>query len=158
MNPKPVSRLRTFGICLALAFALGACAQNQLSVPSAPPAGAPAVVKADPVTDITTLTLADLNAAAADATAHNDVVAAQCYTGLIPVVQAVQGVLPQSGATPIGVVTAFQTARDVKAALAATSGTLARLRAQINLACAPLLIDTQVGIADPLSLFSGIPK
>jgi hypothetical protein len=151
-------RLPLIAACLAL-LSLGACADYQpAAAPAAPVVSAAPVKSADPVADITTIALADLNAAAADATAHNDVVAAQCYAGLVPVVQQVQALLPGALPKPIGVVTAFQTARDVKAGLAAQGGVLAKLRAQINQACAALWVDANVGIADPLSLFSGIPK
>lgn len=150
----------------ALLPALGACASQPASNPT------PVVVKADPtptpaptppvdpianfIAKLETVAIADLQAASTDAGNHGDLVAKQCYDGLVPIVQGIQAnppiILPPK---PIGLVTTFQDARDIKAGVGGASATLKTLRQQINLACGALQIDIQAGVADPLSLFSG---
>lgn len=117
----------------------------------------------------------DLQAAAADALAHNDPVAAQCWNGLIPVVAEIQAILnppapPPAPAVPAakGVFSGFQQIRDAKAAVDLelknllalnASGKLAKIRQEINLACGALWVDVNASIVDPLGLVSGVaPK
>jgi hypothetical protein len=154
-----MSYFRTFLVCLALALA--ACTTTN-----------GVTTFTDPITSLVnklaTMAVPDLQAAAADATAHGDVVANQCYIGLIPVVQQIQSqvstALPLTStvAAPIGLATKFQDVRDAKAAVNALPAALlnpsqlAGLRVQINLACGALVVDTQASIADPLGLISGI--
>ena len=151
-------------LTLALALALGACSTLEpipVPVPSPGPSPSPAPsLSADPLTNlinkINTVLIPDLQAALADATAKGDTVAAQCYAGLIPIVQNLQTnppiVLPPA---PIGIVTAFQDARDIRAGVTGAPNALKQLRQSINLACGALQVDITAGIADPLSLFSG---
>jgi len=112
----------------------------------------------------------DLTAASADAVARADVVANQCWTGLIPVVAEVKALLkpanaPAPGLEPIGVFTTIQAVRDAKtdvnalgSLLLAKSGQVAKIRQEINMACGALWIDMKVGVVDLFSLVSGVAK
>lgn len=146
-------------LALILAGALGAC---QASLPNGQ------AVTTDPVSatllKLSSATIPDLQAAA-DAKAHNDPIAAQCWTGLVPLAQQLQAQAAARAsltapATPAGLFTAFQDARDAKAGadqivLALGAAQLAQLRQAVNLACGPLVVDVQAGIADPFGLVSG---
>jgi hypothetical protein len=96
-------------------------------------------------------TVADLQAASADAKAQvpPDITAAQCYDFLAQVVPTIAG--PASGQT-VGAFVAFQHARDLANGATAINGTLKSL----NLACAPLVIDTQTTINKLIILGAGI--
>lgn len=81
----------------------------------------------------------DLDTAKADADAHGDVIASQCYAGIESYAEAnpVQVQLP----TVKGVASAFQVARDgVKLAEAGTGQGLPN---ELVLACGPLALDVQ---------------
>lgn len=98
-------------------------------------------VQQNPLIVVRKFTVADLQAALADAQAQSppDTVAANCYTALIPFVQAqAQNPLP-AGA---GVFQALQKARDAKAYLANIQSPTGPL-ASLNIACAPLVLDVQ---------------
>jgi hypothetical protein len=147
-------------LALVLAGVLGAC---QAALPSGQAA------TTDPVSatilKLGAVALPDLQAAAADAKAHNDLIAAQCWSGLVPIAQQLQAQAAAQASTaapqkPLGVVSAFQDARDAKAGvnqlmLALGSVQLAQLRQAVDLACGPLVVDAQAGIADPFGLISG---
>jgi len=150
----------------AVALAVAAC-QTKVEVP---PAGSPAgtasatkTVAVDPITalvsKLSTIAIPDLRDALADAQSHQDAVAAQCYSGLIPIIQGLQAQVASNGggAIPAGAaaVYTFQRARDLKGDLSGASSELSTLRKQVNLACGALLIDIEAGVADPLGLFSG---
>lgn len=96
-------------------------------------------------------TVADLQAASADAKAQvpPDVTAGQCYDFLITVIPTIKG--PASGQT-VGAFVAFQKARDLANGATAVNGVLKNL----NLACAPLVIDTQTTINKLIVLGAGI--
>lgn len=105
--------------------------------------GKPTVTQAqqNPLIVVRQFTIADLQAALADAQAQSppDTVAANCYTALIPFVQSqAQNPLP-AGA---GVFQALQKARDAKAYLANIQSPTGPL-ASLNTACAPLVLDVQ---------------
>lgn len=98
-------------------------------------------VQQNPLIVVREFTVADLQAALADAQAQSppDTVAANCYTALIPFVQAqAQNPLP-AGA---GVFQTLQKARDAKAYLANIQSPTGPL-ASLNIACAPLVLDVQ---------------
>ena len=103
----------------------------------------PSVTQAqqNPLIVVRQFTIADLQAALADAQAQTppDTVAVNCYTALIPFVQSqAQNPLP-AGA---GVFQALQKARDAKAYLANIQSPTGPL-ASLNIACAPLVLDVQ---------------
>ena len=109
----------------------------------------------NPTAALTAFTVADLQAAQADALAQTppDTVAANCYAALIPVVQ---GALAQAGAVGTGIkggFSAFQKARDgVKLAQGGIPSSL-------NVACAPLVLDaanTVIGIAAKVGIPSSL--
>ena len=98
--------MRNFCIFPILAaLALTGCA-------SAVPDALTAAPEADesPLSGLTDLAERDLTAALNDASAHDDVIAAQCYAFLL-------GKLPDVGTgiqAPVGVVSAFQKARNIR--------------------------------------------
>lgn len=102
----------------------------------------PLSVTSGPLGDLTKLTTADLTAALADATAHNDQAAMQCYPVLMKVVASLPAVAPAS--QPAGVVSAFQAARDlVKTVQAQTDAGQGSVVQAVNLGCAALFNDAQ---------------
>lgn len=113
---------------------LGACLALAACAAPTPPTTAKA---ADPVTALGSFTLADLQAASADAHAHNDQAAYQCYDYLITVLPSLQ--VPSGPLPTVGAFVAFQKGRDVANDLGGAQSGLKSL----NLACAPLVIDTQ---------------
>jgi hypothetical protein len=121
--------LRLLTILTALILATG-CATSGLTVSSSP------------LGDITKLAVSDLQAALADATAHNDVAAMQCYPVLIQVVQSLPSQVPATA--PAGVVSAFQAARDLsKAVQSQTAAGQGSVVQAVNLGCAALFNDVQ---------------
>ena len=120
---------------------------------------APVQAKADPVSDFnnfianaTTFTEADLSAALADAQAHNDAAAAQCYAGTLAYVQAHPVSLPPVS-SPVGAVSAFQIARDgVK--LAEANAGVPQVPDAINQACGYLALDVQKDVAKAATGFT----
>lgn len=92
-----------------------------------------------PIAIIQSFTESDLTAALADATANNDPAAVNCYTALLPIVKSgVANPLP----TGLGGFQLLQKARDLKTMLANLQSPNGPL-AQLNLACAPLVLDVQ---------------
>jgi hypothetical protein len=145
----PIGRvLAMLALCAAaaLACAVGpAMAANKPLIrrPVASASTRPTVTQAqqNPLIVVRQFTIADLQAALADAQAQTppDTVAANCYTALIPFVQSqAQNPLP-AGA---GVFQALQKARDAKAYLANIQSPTGPL-ASLNIACAPLVLDVQ---------------
>ena len=126
------------------------------------------------ITKLATAAIPDLKAAAADALAHNDPVAYQCWTGLVPVAEQIQAFLKPPAPGPvvepvkaIGVFSAFQQGRDAKSDLQAgaklllslsKSEQIAQIRQAINLACGALYTDVKLGVVDPLGLVSGVAR
>lgn len=139
--------LTMLALCAAAALvcAAPAMAANR-TLPRRPASaarGKPTVTQAqqNPLIVVRQFTIADLQAALADAQAQSppDTVAANCYTALIPFVQSqAQNPLP-AGA---GVFQALQKARDAKAYLANIQSPTGPL-ASLNIACAPLVLDVQ---------------
>lgn len=115
---------------------------------------------------LSAVAIPDLQAASADAVAHNDVVANHCWTGLIPIAQSIQALRAPATQAPAvaqneGAFSALQRIRNAKTEINSLtqlrrSGQLAQFRQAINLACGALWIDMKVGIVDPLGLFSGV--
>lgn len=93
------------------------------------------VQQSAPVSALANFTLADLQSASDDAHAAADQTAFQCYDYLIKALPALQS---QAKAGSVGAVYAFQRTRDLTAKAGNLSG--------LNLACAPLVIDTQTTI------------
>ena len=125
-------------LCLvpALVLALAACAQ----APIAPSAGGSPPTSTDPLASLKSFTVADLQSALSDAQAQTppDQTAANCYQALIPLVQS-QSTNPLPSTA--GAFSAFQKARDVGSLVQAG------IPAGLNIACAPLVLDTQQTLA-----------
>lgn len=122
-----------------------AAIQAPVPVPRAKPAISPKITQTaaqqNPAAVLQQFTLSDLQNALADAQAQvpPDMIAANCYQQLITVVQS-----PAVNPLPsqLGAFSAFQKARDLKnmvVALQTPNGPLA----QLNMACAPLVVDVQ---------------
>lgn len=99
-----------------------------------------AAATANPIAVFQTFTITDLQAALADAQSANDTAAVTCYSALIPIVQTpgIGNPLP----TGLGAFQLLQKGRDLKANLAALQAPNGPL-AQLNVACASLIIDAQ---------------
>jgi hypothetical protein len=140
--------LMLLALCAAAAAFVGAAPATAATKPpvhrpAASASARPSVTQAqqNPLIVVRQFTIADLQAALADAQAQTppDIVAVNCYTALIPFVQSqTQNPLP-AGA---GVFQALQKARDAKAYLANIQSPTGPL-ASLNIACAPLVLDVQ---------------
>lgn len=131
---------------LAIA-ALAGCSNLPIPVPG--PTGTTTPVAN--VQGLAQFTVADLQAASLDAKAQvpPDVTAYQCYDFLATVIPTIQ--IPGGGAT-VGAFVAFQKARDLANGVSGIQGQLKSL----NLACAPLVIDTQTTVNKLLLLGVGV--
>lgn len=94
---------------------------------------------ANPITVLQTFTVSDLQAALSDAQANHDAAATACYTALLPIVQSGVG---NPFPTGLGGFQLLQKARDAKAMVAALNSPTGPL-ANLNMACAPLIVDAQ---------------
>jgi hypothetical protein len=132
-------------IPIILALGLAACAGT-----ATVSTGGPAPVSTPAVQSLAQFTIADLMAASADAKAQTppDITASQCYDFLIAFLPTIQ--LPGSGQT-VGAILVFQKGRDLINGATGINGQLKSL----NLACAPLVIDTQTTINKLLLLGGG---
>lgn len=124
-------------------------AATQTATTTAPAMSAPAA-PSDPLSKLAAFTVADLQAASADAKAQTppDVTAAQCWdylAGVIPTFKA-----PGFNGT-VGAFLVFQKTRDLANGATAANGALKSL----NLACAPLVIDTQTVVNKLLLIGAG---
>lgn len=140
-------------LAVAAVALLAACSSNNAPAPGAsvtissagvsttPSAPATPAAPTDPLAKLAAFTLSDLVAADTDAKAQTppDTTASQCYDFLIALIPTIQ---PPSGVTQVGAILAFQRLRDLKAGVTSSNGTLKSL----NLACAPLVVDTQTTI------------
>lgn len=90
-------------------------------------------------------TLADLRAASALADRTNDVLAKQCYEGLIPIVESFGPKEGEDAGRVIGAISAYQKVRNVRRTL--EDGLSSELRDQLLLACGPMLTDSRFAIA-----------
>ena len=86
---------------------------------------------------LASVTIADLNAAAADAGQHGDVLAAVCYPPLANWVMTMQAQAPITA--PAGAFSAFQQTRDVYKGL--TTGGFAAVPNSVKLGCSALYLD-----------------
>lgn len=138
-------------------FALGACAQTPAPVAATPApsvttatSAVPAPAPTDPLSGLRAFTIADLQAASADAKAQTppDTTSAMCWDFLA----ANLPTLPtfQPGA-PVGAVLAFQKLRDLANGTVSQNGFLK----QMNIACAPVVIDTQTTVNKLILLGAG---
>lgn len=106
---------------------------------------------------ISKVAVPDLQAAAADATAHNDPEAAMCWNGLIPIAQS----LGSGGANPTipqikGGASLFQAVRDlIRGGAGASAGTPIILK-QINMACGPLYVSARGDVIKILVMVGAI--
>ena len=91
--------------------------------------------------DLTKVTVTDLQAALARATAADDKPAMQCYAGLLPIIQSLPTQIPDPKFA--GVVDAFEAARLLSKKAQGFSGATNPLVQGVNLACAALFNDTQ---------------
>jgi len=94
----------------------------------------------NPVAQIQQITVNDLNAAIADATAHNDTRHLPCWQAILPIVQA--NSLPVHLPTALGAAELAQTYFDAKAGI---NGLQASLDPVVT-ACALTMADLQMGI------------
>lgn len=115
-------------LAAALTLALAGCA-------GAPRQPAP-INPAQVIGQLKSFTVADLQAADADAKAHGDAVASMCYEALVPIVGNAD-LLPT--APPQGGFSAFQAGRDV---VKGAQGLPQQVQ-QLNVPCAPLVLDVQ---------------
>ncbi len=97
-----------------------------------------------PFGDITKLTITDLQAALARATAADDKPAMMCYPVLIQVIQGLPSQAPDSKVA--GVVDAFEAARLLAKKAQAFSGSNNQMIQNINLGCAALYNDAKADI------------
>jgi hypothetical protein len=141
---------------LALAGCAGAPAPgasvtvSSAGVSTTPPVASAPAAPSDPLAQLASFTMADLQAADADAKAQTppDQTAYQCYDYLIAVLPQIK--LPNGGST-VGAILAFQRGRDLANGLNASQGALKSL----NLACAPLVIDAQTTLNKLLAVGGG---
>lgn len=146
--PETAAKVIIAGFLLGAGLLLAspdAMAQGKRAAVPVPPQKAAQITqtqaKSNPLVVLQTFTVTDLQAALADAQGQTppDQAAVNCYTALIPLVQTgVANPLP----TGLGAFQLLQKARDAKALLAniqSPSGPLS----QINIACAPLVMDAQ---------------
>lgn len=118
--------MRNILVALFLALGVAACTQTL-------PAGPAGQASADPLGDIAKFTIADLQAADADAVAHNDVLSHACYPALIKFVGELQ--TQGSNLTVSGAFSAFQKARDLRRSVQGG------IPDYLKLGCAPLVQD-----------------
>jgi hypothetical protein len=149
-----------FAILLALALA-GCATTGSYDIATDP----------DTVVKLKDVAIKDLTEAAASATAHNDVVAAQCWNGLIPVASQIQDFfkpvkLPalDKVVKSAGPFSTYQNLRNLKAQInsdvdvllaLAQAGKLKQIKQAINMACAALKEDAKTSVVDPLGIVSG---
>jgi hypothetical protein len=128
-------------VLAAVSFPATAATKKPAATPASSARVSQAQAQTNPVAVLQTFTLADLQAALADAQGQNppDTVAATCYQALIALVSnPAANPLPASP----GAFQLFQKARDLKnliAAMQSPNGPLTGL----NIACAPLILDSQ---------------
>lgn len=114
--------MKIFALVFALALAGCAAASGGAAAPAS-----------DPLKAISDFTLADLQAADADAVAHRDAIAHACYPALEVFVKS----FPSSLGTVKGAFSAFQSARDVG------NGLQQGVPIYLRLGCSALVMDTQ---------------
>lgn len=143
--------LRKFLLAGVAVIALAGCAVN-------PATGLPTSSSAsDPLAALGKFTVADLTNADKLAVASNDKVAHQCFAYLIPVVEQAQAAQGTPGVTVSGAFSAFEAGR-----VAVTNGKalLAGVPQDLNVACAPLVLDatnTIVGLAAKVGVGIAVP-
>jgi len=106
----------------------------------------------DSLAKLASVTIADLNAAAADAGAHGDVLAAACYPPLANWVMTMQEQHGAPIAAPAGAFSAFQQTRDVYKGL--TAGGLAAVPPTVKLGCSALYLDAMGDVTQFVSMLA----
>lgn len=104
------------------------------------------------ITDVVRASPADLNAALADATAHQDAFAMQCYSGVIAYNAANPQVAPFSDVQ--GFVSGFQAARDTVKSI--NGGVENFVPRELISACGPLALDAQNDIGHASLMLFGL--
>lgn len=131
--------MRTIIAIIACLFATSALAQTKVPTPQPRPKLTAQQAQINPLAVLQQFTLPDLEAALADAQAHNDTVSTPCWQALVTAVQQQQG---PNLSLPSGVFSAIQKARDLKVAIQ-SAGSPSGPLATLNIACAPLILDGQ---------------
>lgn len=143
--------MKRLAIVALFALALSACAQPTPAPtpgPSPSPTPTPAPVSSNPLQQLAAFTLADLQAASADAhaqpaqpgcTAGGDCTAYACWDYLIQILPTIK--VPGAGTT-VGAILLFQQGRDLLNGVSAAGG----IMTGVNRACAPLVISAQTTI------------
>lgn len=101
------------------------------------------------------VSIADLNAAAADAAAHNDTLAVACYPVLANWVITLQQNHGQP-VVPMGAFDAFQHARDIYKGFSTPGGALASIPNSVKLGCSALFLDAQGDVLGFINLLTRI--
>lgn len=126
-------------LAIALALLLTACTADD-GEPGQGLAAAPAIEEA--ADELKGFVQADLEAALADAEAHQDQVAAQCYTAILGRLQELQ---ERQRVKPVGAISGFQKARNLKRRLDAG------ISDEFDIACGPLIAQVR---RDTLSILT----
>ena len=105
---------------------------------------------------LASVTIADLNAAAADAQAHGDVLAVACYPALANWVMTLQQAHGGQSAVPVGAFDAFQHARDAYKGFTGASGGLAAVPNSVKLGCSALYLDAKGDVLSFIALLTRI--
>lgn len=130
---------------------LSACTVN-------PATGLPVVSGGqDPLATLGKFTVTDLQNADALALAAQDKTAHQCFAYLIPVVQQAQATQSKPGLPVSGAFSGFEASR---VAITGGKALLGGIPADLNLACAPLVLDaanTVIGLAAKVGVSVALP-
>jgi hypothetical protein len=106
---------------------------------------------------LASVTISDLNAAAADAQAHGDVLAVACYPVLANWVISLQQQAHGQPLVPSGAFSAFQAGRDVyKNFSGAAGGGLAAVPNSVKLGCSALYLDAKGDVLSFITLLTRI--
>ncbi len=100
------------------------------------------------LTKLSAFTIADLQAASADAKAHNDPEFAMCWDGLQPIVTAIQaqGGNPLGFTPPKGAASLIQAVRDIMQGAGTASGATPLIVKQVNMACGPAYVAARADV------------
>jgi len=139
-----------------LAFLVSGCAES-VKLTGNPAVDVPAVESA-----LNKKAVPDLQAAAADATAHGNTAAAMCWSGLVPIAQSFSTAAPAPGA-PVppapGPALIFQKLVDTVQVAQGGGSMAAPILEKINLACGAFYVQLRIGVAkmavDIMGLVSG---
>lgn len=155
MKMRTVIRFAVVAFC-ACAYVASVPAMAQPAKAATTTAGKKTLTKtqalSNPISVIQTFTENDLQAALADAQANNDTVSAPCYQALLTLAKTnIANPFP----TGFGAFQALQKARDAKALLASIQSQNGPLT-NLNVACAPLILDAQTTLVQLGILTGGV--